>query len=45
MNTEEEWKRERDEAKPCPYCKGRGWVPDKNAPSGGDLCGCNEPEE
>lgn len=44
MNTEEDWKREREEGRPCRSCGGRGWVVDRNAPSGGSPCGCDEPE-
>lgn len=32
-----------DDRKPCPYCKGRRWVIDRNAPSGRSPCGCDEP--
>jgi len=44
MNTEEDWKREREAEKSCRSCGGRGWVIDRNAPSGGSLCGCDEQE-
>jgi len=45
MNTEDDWKRERDLESPCRRCDGRGWVIDRNAPSGGSPCGCDEPTE
>ena len=44
MNTEEDWKRERAETRPC-RCQGRGWITDPNAPSGGSPCGCDDVEE
>lgn len=45
MNTEDDWKREKAEARPRCACEGRGWVTDRNAPSGGSPCGCDEPDE
>jgi hypothetical protein len=45
MNTEEDWKRERDLERGCRSCNGRGWVIDRNAPSGGSPCGCDKPQE
>ena len=45
MNTEEDWKREKAEARPRCACQGRGWLTDPNAPSGGIPCGCDETDE
>ncbi len=44
MNTEEDWKRERELERGCRYCHGSGWRPATYA-SGPTPCGCDEPQE
>lgn len=44
MNTEEDWKREREDSRPCRRCHGTGFTPPTYS-SGGEPCGCDEPRD